>query len=264
MIFSLPWYGRTLIGTTDNDFDGDTAHPQPAERRRRLPARRRQRVLRHLADPVRPGRRLRRRAAADLQRRPAQVGRHLAQGRALRDLLGDADDHRRQADDLAADGEADRRPPGRARGSRGALSHGRDPARDGGPRRGPGGARGGGGGGGRPARLPLRPRCPQRPRRWPARTRSWRRRSSPAAPTCWPRSRSPPAASRRAASPTCCCAAPGWGSWRRRSCATPPRSRPVAEVLGAELGWSRRQVKQEAEAWPQAAALEGIDPAAAG
>lgn len=30
MIFSLPWYGRTLIGTTDNDFDGDTAHPRPA------------------------------------------------------------------------------------------------------------------------------------------------------------------------------------------------------------------------------------------
>jgi glycerol-3-phosphate dehydrogenase len=41
-------------------------------------------------------------------------------------------------------------------------------------------------------------------------------------------------------------------------------ARPVAEVLGAELGWSRRQVKREAEAWPQAAALEGIDPAAAG
>jgi glycerol-3-phosphate dehydrogenase len=40
--------------------------------------------------------------------------------------------------------------------------------------------------------------------------------------------------------------------------------RPVAEALGAELGWSRRQVKQEAEAWPRAAALEGIDPAAAG
>ena len=31
MIFSLPWYGRTLIGTTDNDYDGDTAHPRPAE-----------------------------------------------------------------------------------------------------------------------------------------------------------------------------------------------------------------------------------------
>jgi glycerol-3-phosphate dehydrogenase len=41
-------------------------------------------------------------------------------------------------------------------------------------------------------------------------------------------------------------------------------ARPVAEVLGAELGWSRRRVKQEAEAWPRAAALEGIDPASAG
>jgi glycerol-3-phosphate dehydrogenase len=29
MIFSLPWYGRTLIGTTDNDFEGDTTHPRP-------------------------------------------------------------------------------------------------------------------------------------------------------------------------------------------------------------------------------------------
>ncbi len=40
--------------------------------------------------------------------------------------------------------------------------------------------------------------------------------------------------------------------------------RPVAEVLGRELGWSRRQIKKEAEAWVQAAALEGIDPAGAG
>ena len=31
MIFSLPWYGRTLIGTTDNDFEGDISHPRPAE-----------------------------------------------------------------------------------------------------------------------------------------------------------------------------------------------------------------------------------------
>jgi glycerol-3-phosphate dehydrogenase len=30
MIFSLPWYGRTLVGTTDNDFDGDVTHPRPA------------------------------------------------------------------------------------------------------------------------------------------------------------------------------------------------------------------------------------------
>jgi glycerol-3-phosphate dehydrogenase len=40
--------------------------------------------------------------------------------------------------------------------------------------------------------------------------------------------------------------------------------RTVAELLGAELGWSRRQVKREAEAWPEAAAREGIDPAIAG
>jgi glycerol-3-phosphate dehydrogenase len=31
MIFALPWYGRTLIGTTDNDFDGDTRHPRPGD-----------------------------------------------------------------------------------------------------------------------------------------------------------------------------------------------------------------------------------------
>jgi glycerol-3-phosphate dehydrogenase len=30
MIFSLPWYGRTLVGTTDNDFEGDITHPRPA------------------------------------------------------------------------------------------------------------------------------------------------------------------------------------------------------------------------------------------
>jgi len=38
---------------------------------------------------------------------------------------------------------------------------------------------------------------------------------------------------------------------------------PIAERLGGELGWSRRRVKQEAEAWPAAAAREGVDPAAA-
>ncbi|HWM63706.1 MAG TPA: glycerol-3-phosphate dehydrogenase/oxidase [Solirubrobacterales bacterium] len=37
--------------------------------------------------------------------------------------------------------------------------------------------------------------------------------------------------------------------------------RPVAEAMGRELGWSRRQVKREAEAWPAAAVEAGIDPA---
>jgi glycerol-3-phosphate dehydrogenase len=39
--------------------------------------------------------------------------------------------------------------------------------------------------------------------------------------------------------------------------------RPVAEALGRELGWSRRRVKEEAEAWPVAAVEEGVDPARA-
>jgi glycerol-3-phosphate dehydrogenase len=30
-IFALPWYGRTLVGTTDNDFDGDIDNPRPGE-----------------------------------------------------------------------------------------------------------------------------------------------------------------------------------------------------------------------------------------
>ena len=48
-IFALPWYGRTLVGTTDNDFDGDIDHPRPGRGRRRVPARGGQRLLRHRA-----------------------------------------------------------------------------------------------------------------------------------------------------------------------------------------------------------------------
>jgi glycerol-3-phosphate dehydrogenase len=29
-IFALPWYGRTLVGTTDNDYEGDISHVAPA------------------------------------------------------------------------------------------------------------------------------------------------------------------------------------------------------------------------------------------
>lgn len=36
---------------------------------------------------------------------------------------------------------------------------------------------------------------------------------------------------------------------------------PLAEVLGAELGWSKKRVKDEAGAWVATAAAEGIDPA---
>jgi glycerol-3-phosphate dehydrogenase len=40
-------------------------------------------------------------------------------------------------------------------------------------------------------------------------------------------------------------------------------ARPVAEALGGELGWSAERVTHEAERWPEDAAAEGIDPAAA-
>jgi glycerol-3-phosphate dehydrogenase len=38
--------------------------------------------------------------------------------------------------------------------------------------------------------------------------------------------------------------------------------RPVADALGAELGWGRRQRSRAAEAWLEVAAAEGTDPAA--
>jgi glycerol-3-phosphate dehydrogenase len=41
-------------------------------------------------------------------------------------------------------------------------------------------------------------------------------------------------------------------------------ARPVAEAIGEEMGWSRRRIKKEAEAWPVAVEEGGIDPAAAG
>jgi glycerol-3-phosphate dehydrogenase len=38
--------------------------------------------------------------------------------------------------------------------------------------------------------------------------------------------------------------------------------RPVAELLGGELGWRKRRVRGEAEAWVEVAKREGLDPAA--
>ena len=37
---------------------------------------------------------------------------------------------------------------------------------------------------------------------------------------------------------------------------------PVAETLGAELGWSEEQVRAAAEEWPSQLVAEGADPAA--
>ena len=30
-IFALPWLGRSLIGTTDNNYEGDIAHVRPSD-----------------------------------------------------------------------------------------------------------------------------------------------------------------------------------------------------------------------------------------
>ncbi len=69
-IFALPWLGRSLIGTTDNNYEGDIEHVQPSPGDIDYLLARGQRVLRHrrsAAGNVTGG--LRRRAAADLHRR---------------------------------------------------------------------------------------------------------------------------------------------------------------------------------------------------
>ncbi len=45
---------------------------------------------------------------------------------------------------------------------------------------------------------------------------------------------------------------------------TAESARPVAEAIGNELGWSARRTGREAEAWVDVAGAEGIDPAASG
>ena len=39
--------------------------------------------------------------------------------------------------------------------------------------------------------------------------------------------------------------------------------RPIADVIGAELGWSEEEAASSAEAWLAEAAAEGVDPRAA-
>ncbi len=218
-IFALPWHGHTLVGTTDNDYeeDGSLAHIRPStdDVDYLLAA-----TNEFFATDFGPG---------DLTgafagvrplistRRPEEVGRHLAQGGAVRDLLGDDHDHRRQAHDVAADGEDDGRPARGARRARRAMPHPRDPARSGDRRR-RAAARGGRAGGLLPrARRALRPRRPRRARARSRARRTGSARSSRAARTCSRRSRSRPATSRRARSATCSCDAPAWGCCRRAS-----------------------------------------------
>ena len=111
-IFALPWLGAHADRHDRQRLRHRRPRPHPA-RRRATSTTCSTRRTRSSAPTLTLGDldgRLRGRAAADLHRRPEEVGRHLAQGRALRDLQRDDHDHRRQAHDVAADGEDDRRP----------------------------------------------------------------------------------------------------------------------------------------------------------
>ena len=103
-IFALPWYGRALVGTTDRDYEGDIAHVQPSGddieylldaansffgtdigRGDLTGAYAGVRPLISTGDP---------RKSVDISRKAELV----------RDVVGAADDHRREADHLAPDG----------------------------------------------------------------------------------------------------------------------------------------------------------------
>ena len=76
-IFALPWYGRTLVGTTDVDHEGRIDEVAPTGDDLDLPARRGQRLRRYVTDRLRHRRCLRGGEAVDQHRRSAKVGRHL-------------------------------------------------------------------------------------------------------------------------------------------------------------------------------------------
>ena len=106
---------------------------------------------------------------------------------------------------------------------------------------------------------------PTRCSRSPPSAASWRSRSSPGCPTCWPRWRSPRAASRRAASATCCCAAPASGCWPRASWRRGRRAPDGARRCGASATCSRaswagsaRALGAELERFAEEARAEGI------
>ena len=143
-IFALPWLGQTLVGTTDNDYEGSLEHPpvSGADVHYLLNA-----VNAFFETDFAPGDlagAYAGRAPADLCIRPEEERRHLAQGGAVRDVVRADHHHGRQADDLAPDGEDGRRPAGRARLPRGPVPHARDtsrPSRRSGDARRPAGAR---------------------------------------------------------------------------------------------------------------------------
>ena len=87
---------------------------------------------------------------------------------------------------------------------------------------------------------------------------SWRSRSCPGAPTCWPRRCSPHGASRRAASATCCCAARGWGCSPRASCwPRGGRDRARRGRAGGRTGLGRQRAARRGRGVPRGGARGG-------
>jgi len=66
--------GHTLVGTTDNDYEGPLDHIEPSDADVHYLLDAVNEFLRPGADAGRPDRRVRRRAAVDLDRRSQEVG----------------------------------------------------------------------------------------------------------------------------------------------------------------------------------------------
>ena len=260
-IFALPWLGRTLIGTTDNNYEGDVEHVQPSLAGHRVPARRGQRVLRDVAG-----------------RATTSTGAYAG----VRPLISSGDS--RKSVDISRKAELYETSSGLITITGGKLTTWRRMARlvvdriverDG--REAPC----------RTHEIPLG--APVEPAALPrvdgvpegayamlagryghaaervlqtaaADPASWPRRSSPACPTCWPRRPSPPATSRRARSATCCCAAPGSGCWPDASSAPPAPARRAASPRRWAPRWAGtpRALPPRSRASPQEARAEGI------
>ena len=255
---------RARSGTTDNDYEGDIDHVPPSGDDVEYLLDAAQRLLRDEPRRGRPHRRIRGGAAADLDRRPEEVGRHLAQGRALRDLVGDAHDHRRQAHHLAADGRAGRRPDRRARRPRGRVPHRRHPARHGRPRRRTSNAT---------VELCRTGAAEQLAFRYGHAARAVLDLCEERAELAEPIAPGHPdllaevvIAARREQARSVgdvllrrtrlgLVAAPELRDGRRVAA--------VARTLGEELGWRRSRISSEAEAWAEVSRVEGLDPSAA-
>ena len=264
-IFALPWLGHTLIGTTDNDYEGPLEHVEPSTD-----------DIGYLLDAVN--------AFFGTDFGPEGLTGAFA---GVRPLISTGDP--KKSVDISRKAElyetssgmititggklttwrrmakmtVDRLVLREAREA--ALPHPRNPARPGDLAR------------GAAARSRASPTTPTRrspratatPRSTCCRSRasaaSSPSRSSETALTCSQRSRSPPGTSRRAASATCCCAAPASGCSPPGSstwAASPaPAVRRVGDVLARELGWDERRLARRARRFAARGGCRGARPA---